>query len=370
MRFLCVTILLLLTGCSLDKLADLQINHEFSGTYVAENRGKVQYNTPEVYELMHVVLALTPTGRRDCLLQRDTPYHRAVIAHFDVYRNHPLVAEIEKLIAADRWNYTTLGDAAGYEFKDDRIVFGGVYRKIAVHPEAKFADYHPLAEDFARVSGFQAFFKTNQIQYQPALAHYRQQVPVARMWAWLETQFPDRYDSYQLNLSLLMGCFHFTNSGQDNDFAETRMFVPLPNLPARPLTVVESTALNRMVFTEIDHNYVNPVTTRHNKQLDKAMKNWRDWNSGSGGYESKFLTFNEYMTWAVFTLYVYDTTTPEVFAQIRADKTEWVDSFMVNRGFKRFPAFNAHLLSLYKARKPNQTIVDLYPDVLDWMVNQ
>ncbi len=370
MRFLWIFILLPVTGCSLEKLADLQVDHQFSDAYVAENRGKARYETPEVYELMHVVIALTPTGRRDCLLQRDTPYHQAVLAQFDTYRNHPLVAQIEKLLSSDRWNYTTLGDAAAYRFEGDRIVFGGVYRKVAVHPDAKFADYRPLAEDFARVSGFRAFFAANQPRYQAALDAYKRQVPVASMWAWLETQFPDRYDSYQLSLSLLMGCFHFTNSGQDNSFAETRMFVPLPNPPAKPLTVIESTALNRMVFTEIDHNYVNPVTTRHSKQLDKAMKNWRDWNDGSGGYESKFLTFNEYVTWAVFTLYVYDTTTPDAFAQIRADKTEWVDTFMVNRGFKPFPAFNAQLLSLYKARKPGQTIADLYSDMLNWMANQ
>ncbi len=361
---------LLLTGCSLDKLAELQTDHQFSDAYVAENRGKARYETPEVYELMHVVIALTPTGRRDCLLERNTPYHRTVMTQFDTYRNHPLVAEMEKLLVSDRWNYTTLGDAAAYRFEGDRIVFGGIYRKIAVHPEAKFADYRPLAEDFARVSGFRAFFKANQSGYQTALTTYERQVPVASMWAWLETQFPDRYDSYQLNLSMLMGCFHFTNNGQDNDFAETRMFVPLPSPPVKPLTVIESTALNRMVFTEIDHNYVNPATTRQNKQLDKAMKNWRDWNTGKDDYQSKYLTFNEYMTWGVFTLYVYDTTTPEVFAQIRADKTEWVDTFMVNRGFKRFPAFNAQLLSLYKARKPAQTVADLYPDMLNWIATQ
>jgi len=368
-RLLCLLLPVLLAGCSLEQLDSLQVDHQFSDDYINQNRGRVQYIAPEVYELMHVVIALTPTGRRDCLLQRDTPYHRAVMAQFDTYRNHPLVTQVEKLLAANRWNYTTLADAAAYRFDGERIVFGGIYRKIAVHPEAKFADYRPLAEDFARVSGFRVFFQAQQPLYQTALKKYEQTVPIRAMWAWLETRFPDQYDSYQVNLSLLMGCFHFTNSGRGNGFAETRMFVPLPGAETTP-TLVESLARSRVVFTEIDHNYVNPLTTQYNRQLSKAMNNWRDWNTAQGGYESRYETMNEYMTWAVFTLYIYDTTTPNEFAQFQADKSEGLDQFMPNRGFKRFPAFNAQLLTLYKARKSGQTVADLYPAMLDWMANQ
>ena len=365
-----ISLFLLLMGCSVEQLQSLEVSHQFSDAYIRQNRGKVQYNVPEVYELMHIAIALTPAGRRDCLLQRDTPYYRAVMAHFNMYRNHPLVTQVEKLLTANRNNYADMSDAVGYLFDGDRIVFGGVYRRHPLHTSAKFADYRALAEDFARVTTFRAFFRDQQPYYLATLSNYQQVVPITRMRAWLESQFPTRYDSYQLNLSPLMGCFHYTDNGRDNGFAETRMFVPLPGTNPGKSPVVYAAGQCRMVFTEIDHNYVNHVTSRYAKDLDDAMHDWRDWNTGQQGYKSNELTFNEYMTWAVFTLYVFDTTTPAEFAQIQADPNVWVDPFMSNRGFKRFSAFNDELLIRYKARKSGQTVTDLYPAMLDWMSKQ
>jgi hypothetical protein len=370
MRSITLFLLLFLVSCSGEELESLGVPSHFSAEYQQANRGKVQYQTPEVYELIQVAIALTPTGRRDCLTERNTAYYRAVMTHFDKFQKHPLVTQLETWLADNRWSYTSFEDAATYEFEGERIVAGGIYSKHPLHPDRKFADYRALAEDFARVTGFRAFYQGQQPLYQAALNQYRQSIPITGMWEWLEKQFPDRYDSYQLNLSPLMGCFHFTNNREGDGFRQTRMFVPLTAVRTTAPTLIEQVGLNRMVFTEIDHNYVNAMTSQYAKDLNKAMKNWRDWNDGRGGYESRSLTFNEYMTWAVFTLYVYDTTTPEVFAQIRADKTEWVDTFMPNRGFRRFPAFNAQLLSLYQTRKPGQTVADLYPAMLNWVANQ
>ena len=75
------------------------------------------------------------------------------------------------------------------------------------------------------------------------------------------------------------------------------------------------------------------------------------------------------MTWGAFTLYMYDRSTPDEFAQIQTDRN-WVVPFMVNRGFPKFPAFNAELLRLYKARKPGESVADLYPAVLNWVASQ
>ena len=41
-----------------------------------------------------------------------------------------------------------------------------------------------------------------------------------------------------------------------------------------------------------------------------------------------------------------------------------------DRGFLRFGAFNAELLRLYRAKKPGQTVADLYPALLEWVAKQ
>jgi hypothetical protein len=44
-----------------------------------------------------------------------------------------------------------------------------------------------------------------------------------------------------------------------------------------------------------------------------------------------------------------------------------VDRMMVERrGFPRFKEFDAFLMDLYRARKPSQTIADLYPQIIEW----
>jgi len=36
-----------------------------------------------------------------------------------------------------------------------------------------------------------------------------------------------------------------------------------------------------------------------------------------------------------------------------------------SRGFPRFAAFDAFLLELYRHRKPDETVADLYPQIID-----
>jgi len=36
------------------------------------------------------------------------------------------------------------------------------------------------------------------------------------------------------------------------------------------------------------------------------------------------------------------------------------------RGFPQFAAFDKFLIELYKNRKPNQTLADLYPQIIEW----
>lgn len=120
----------------------------------------------------------------------------------------------------------------------------------------------------------------------------------------------------------------------------------------------------RIVFTEIDHNYVNPVSDKYIPEIEAAMSNRSLWAGGphTEGYGTPYAVFNEYMTWAVFTLYCYDTYAPEDFAEINRLTERLITK---GRGFLRFPEFNRELLKLYQA-DPGRKIEAYYPAMLNW----
>lgn len=106
-----------------------------------------------------------------------------------------------------------------------------------------------------------------------------QLLPVRPMWTWLEREFPNtRYQSYRIVLSPLIGGSHSTQRYFAEDgakvFGENVMFVcGTAHLDAIP-TLGEKQKeglMSGIVFTEIDHNYVNPATEKHYATLDSIF---------------------------------------------------------------------------------------------------
>jgi hypothetical protein len=84
------------------------------------------------------------------------------------------------------------------------------------------------------------------------------------------------------------------------------------------------------VFSEIDHNYVNPVSDKYKKEINKIMgdehrSKWIKANGDGKYYGTGYKVFNEYMTHAVYLIYTNE---------------------------------------FYSAA--DQTITDLYPKMLEW----
>ena len=64
-----------------------------------------------------------------------------------------------------------------------------------------------------------------------------------------------------------------------------------------------------IVFTEIDHNYVNPITSKYRDDVEKIFSNRTVWTKEGGdtdNYTTPESVFNEYMTHALFCLYVQE----------------------------------------------------------------
>ena len=346
----------------------LEVN--FDDDYIARYRGQVAYEVPEVFELANIAIALTEVGREsEYRVFKDTDYCQRVLDHFSPYADHPLLAEINYVENNFTDYYSFRENSLAYVFEDDQIVPGGIFPPGMIwrgDGNDRFTQHLDLVEDFARVSGFRAFYEENKGYYKAESQAYREAADVHHMWDWLETRFDSRYDSYRVVFSPLIYASHSTQRFHDNGMNQTIMFECGPRIyqdtgfsPA-----VQEGLIAKLLFTEIDHNYVGPVTAKFRDEIETAFSPVSDWNAQENSqlYTSPIGTFDEYMTWGVFLLYAHETYPEDVYDQV-ADYT--VNSMVQGRGFIRFEAFMDELLRLYQAAE-DQTIADLYPDILDW----
>jgi hypothetical protein len=127
--------------------------------------------------------------------------------------------------------------------------------------------------------------------------------------------------------------------------------------------------MSGIVFTEIDHNYVNPETDKYAKTVDSLFSNRSVWvkpGSSSDNYKSPVSVFNEYMTHAAFCLYVLDSYDPET-ASFVIDGREQL--MVGRRNFIKFKEFNQELIRLHQEHK-NLKLTELYPFILAWCKQQ
>jgi hypothetical protein len=203
-------------------------------------------------------------------------------------------------------------------------------------------------------------------------------MPMKKMWNWMELEFPKiKFNSYRVVFSPLIKGSHSTqnySSAIDDHqyFREAVMFVCGPERydTNKELTEKQKEGLlSGVVFTEIDHNYVNPSTNKYSTLVDSIFSNRNTWvkpGYGSAYYPGTISVFNEYMTHAAFCLYIldtYDQATAEYVINNR-------ESLMVDRrNFTRFKEFDKALIRLRRENK-NLRVVDLYPLILDWCKTQ
>ena len=130
-----------------------------------------------------------------------------------------------------------------------------------------------------------------------------------------------------------------------------------------------SLALNELlagwiVFTEIDHNYVNPVSDKNLAYIDRVFSNREVWAQGevTQAYPDPYAVFNEYMTFGLYTLYAMDNYSEE-------DVMKFLPMFesMVQdvRGFVRFKDFNRALLARYRSN-PDISMNALFQYMMYW----
>lgn len=233
-----------------------------------------------------------------------------------------------------------------------------------------------MIEDFAKQSDFKSFYDEHSSYYASLQENHNQLVDLERSKQWLESKFSNSYDSERIIFSPLTGGSHSTMAAEDREQQMEQMFMfvssppeDLESLGEKELEL-ESAWQTRIVFTEIDHNYVNPMSDRYLEKIEQAIPDYTFWNKqeenrGGTSYDSAYSTFNEYMTWGVFSLYATEIYSLEHMDAIMAKHTDFM-SGPKQRSFVHFKEFNDELLQQYEML--NQPMVEeLYEPMLAWM---
>lgn len=353
-------------------------NARFSDQYIRERRGRFDVVIPEVQELAKILVALSKGGSSDSgITNMRTRYYQEVKAHFTPFANHPLIDTINRFIKdgsdSSYWYYYDWKmNANAYTFTPaGKIVHKGVIRKMGFREtNDPFVTYAALAADFAAKSDFRSFYAAHKPYYDSLVQQYHRYNPVREMKAWLERQFPYTYDYYLITYSPLTSGAHSTGSFEDNGFRQTVMFIAGVTINPALNQAVNEMANSRVVFTEIDHNYVNPAAEQYAAEIAIAMKEKATWWKGhddNSPYADPMSAFQEYMTWAVFSLYCLDRySEPDVMTYI--DRME--RQMEQRRGFNNFKAFNRELMRLYRHYQHRKTAGELYPEIIEWCKKQ
>jgi hypothetical protein len=341
----------------------------FTDKYIQENRGKWSIQVPEVKELLMVIFAVTPTGLADTksmIINHDsTEYYLEVVEKFSPFKDEVIVNKMDSLIKKN-WFINLKADACALIFdENNKLTKSTIYDRM--RGGSNILDpYIPLLNDFAKKSDFRVFYRNHKNLYDSLIAWQDNVISTKKQWDWLENQFPDHsYDNYKITFSPLVKGNHSTVRFNNNGFKQAVMFIRPPYHVKNVNQEVSNGLITRFVFTEIDHNYVNPESDKYIKKINECFDDRNMWTNGreSIGYQTPYKIFNEYMTWSVYLLYCYDQYDKKDFEIINDRIVNYVKN---RRGFHRFDDFHGTMLKLYNERTAPTTVSELYSPILDW----
>lgn len=298
---------------------------------------------------------------------------------FDRFSGHPLLASLDAALKQNPDSYFTL-KMNGYAFEFDkagRVVRSKVYDRTGFRNERSnsLKPYLAQLQSFADATDFRKFYRENSETYREQIAFYRDTANVSEMKRWLDKNFPASkdYDTYKIVFSPLVAYNQSTTWFESNGFKELQPHVNFPYRQdlARYFKGGELSAQaelvyrGNIVFTEINHGYINPEADKYGERVLKAISNRERWVDKSkwAGYYGGVSAFNEYMNWGLVSLRIADYAPREEQDLMIAN----VDRMMTDRrGFPQFEAFDKFLVNLYRTRKLGQTLADLYPQIIEW----
>ena len=347
----------------------------FSEAYKKANDNKTLVEVPKLYELVNIVMAITPTGQRDSvMIEHENAYYNQVQARFGSYKNHKAVAVMDSLLKANQY-FEVKMDAYSFEFDPKgNLQKKPEYHRISWGTENTIAPYIALLQDFAKKSDFQSFYQKSKPFYNRMIRAYQDSLGVPAMQVWLNRNFPaTRYNCFKIIFSPLVSGNQSATSFENNGFNEGQSHVNFPDFWYNPKTSkVSEKSVNvqrgNIVFTELNHLFENPEfdqkeNSKNFNAFDFDLAVFADKTKPAGSYGNPLSCVQEYMNWGLVSLRYIDT----------APQADWevlfgqLDNRMTNyRGFKKFKIFNRFLIDLYLKRPKGQVVADLYPQIIAW----
>lgn len=344
----------------------------FTEKFKKEHQGKYKIEINEVKELILIMTAITQFGlQNEDMVEQNTAYYKEVLAHFKPFENEDIIKTFDSLLVKSAYNYIFLsGNAISYDFKGDQLkpsptfIFpatslAGI--KITENPITK---YKQKIEDFAKKTKFRQFYKDHKNYYTSLSSDYNKLANLGQQWQWLEKKFDSKINSYTIYCSPLINGLNYTDDFKNNNFTLAYMVLP-PIIKDSKMSEKELEIYNtRIMFTEIDHNYVEQPSHNNAAIIDKKFadkKQWLDENiEGVYAYPTPTKVFNEYMTYGAFILYSKDFYDAKTFENTK----NGVIQVMKERGFIKMQEFTDKLLLSY-AINHDKKIDEWYPEFLN-----
>ncbi len=352
----------------------------FDESFKKANRGKAKVEIDEVKELLHIMIAITKSGlENDDMVEQRGSYYKNVIQHFGPFKEEPIITRFDSLIKVNPLNYIFLtGNALSYNFKRDKLVADKNYlfpaQSVSAHTTITvnpITTYKKEIELFAKKTGFKHFYKQQLGFYNAVIGEYKKFANLQEQWDWLEKNFTTRVDNYTIMCSPLIGGLNYTTSYTDNHFKQIMMVLPALEKPSGQTEKQNIVFNTRIMFTEIDHNYISLPTKNNKAAIDVAFQNRSRWvdttKDGTEYYPNPSKIFDEYMTFATFCLFCGDKFAGD-HTMIKYAYDD-VNSTLKSRGFIKAVEFNEELKRL-KQNNPAKNVEELYPQLLDWCKKQ
>jgi len=365
------------------RIITVKPNVNFTKSYIKKHKGKIIVDIPEVSELVNIIMVLHKDAEKDeNMFDTKSEYYKRVKTYFEPFKDHPIIDTIQKYISNLKhdeehnltffsnesygYYYAMKMNACAYEYDNQaNIKNNGIIRVMAkgwnnIDPMKDIS----LIKDFAYKSNFRKFYNANKYYYDELISIYNKLNPIQKMQNWLDEKFKFNYGSYLIYFSPLVYGAHSTQGFEDKGFKQTFMFIAKAEIDKTFSPIMNELLESRVVFTEIDHNYVNPISYKYLNEVNNCFSDRDIWTKGeiTSSYNNPFMVFNEYMTFAVYSLYIldnYDTKNFNEYLPIMENQME------NSRGFKRFKDFNRELIKIYEEDK-KQAIENIYMRIFDW----
>jgi len=354
------------------------INSNYTEEYIKTAKGGFDIQIPETYELANIALYLSHCSKRTGNYP-ESEYSKKVKKHFAPFQNHKLIQVLNNNCKDNKhWNtyygfrensicfsfgvddFLSYNTAYKHVFWDKTYLYGGQFRNMLY-----------LLQDFSDQSDFRKFYQKNKEYYQKLIERQGELLPIKQMWSWLEAEFPQRMDSYKIVFSPLIEGSHSTQKFQKGflnkpEFQECIMFINCSesiDSKTEYSEQLKAGLMSGIVFTEIDHNYVNPASREHLEAIKDLMKDKDFWatTEAQQKYPSEYAIFNEYMTHSIFCLYIQEVYKPAVAEGIISKRVK----LMNRRGYSQFEEFYNIFLKFMKGN--SNSIYDSYSEIISEM---